>query len=176
MTRDRWEERLAARCIANELRVDVDEHDDGSAPSMYDLSIRYADRAPGAVEVTAAADPDSIALGRFVYDGERWIEPDIAGGWGAGLDPTARWKDVRAKLPEVLAAMEEQGIRGARPEVWWEPGPYDDVLRELGVVHLFQSDGTDYPGSIYLTIDQGLERTAGVVPTDGRPLLEWLAG
>jgi hypothetical protein len=170
----RWDEALAIRCIECVLGVEVVAHDDNSAPSMYDLRIQYTDRAPGAVEVTAAADPDSIALGRFVYDGERWIEEGLAGGWMAGLEPTARWKDLRAQLPALLATMEASGIRGARPEVWWEPGPYDGALRALGIVHLFQSDATDFPGSIYLTIEQGLDRTAGAVPTDGRPLLDWL--
>jgi hypothetical protein len=171
---DRWEERLAVRCIAAELGVEVDVHDDGSEPSMHDLNILYPDRPPGAVEVTAAADPDSIALGTFVYDGERWIVPNIAGGWMASLQPTAKWKAVQAQLPVLLQTMEGQSVTRADPEVWWRPGPYDDALRALGILHLMQS-GTDFPGSVYLMIDPGSERTAGMVPTDGRPLLEWLA-
>lgn len=171
---DRWEERLAVRCIAAELGVEVDVHDDGSAPSMYDLNIMYRDRAPGAVEVTAAGDPESIALGKLVYNGERWIVPEIAGGWAAVLQPSARMKDLRAELPALLRTLESQGIPSAEPEVWWEPGPYDEALRALGVLHLFQG-GTDFPGSIYLSIEQGRERTAGFVPADGRPLLGWLA-
>ncbi len=175
MARDRWEEILAARCIAAELGVKVAVHDDGSADSMHDLNIAYTDRAAGAVEVTTAADPDCIALGRFVFGGERWIEAGLAGGWGVSLKPTAKWKTIRAKLPDVLAAMEARGIREARPDIWWEPAPYDEVLRGLGITHLFQSESTSFPGSIYLTIDQGIERTAGVVPTDGAPLLRWLS-
>jgi len=170
----RWDEKLAARCIKAELGVDVEVHDDGSAPSMYDLNILFPDRAPGAVEVTAAADQESIQLGKLVYDGERWVIPDIAGGWAAVLHPTARMKDLKAQLPALLQTLESRGIHWAQPEVWWEPGPYDDALRALGILHLFQS-GTDYPGSVYLNIEQGLERTAGVVSADGRPLLEWLA-
>lgn len=170
----RWEEKLAVGCIVAELGVDVDVHDDGSAPSMHDLNVLYPYRAPGAVEVTAAADPESIALGKLVYDGERWILPEIAGGWAGVLHPSARMKDLRTQLPALLQTLESQGIQSAQPEVWWEPGPFDDALRALGVLHLFQG-GTDYPGSVYLRIEQGLERTAGAVPTDGRPLLEWLA-
>lgn len=155
MARDRWEERLAARCIATELGVEVR----GARRRIRAEHVRpehpVHGSPPGAVEVTTAADPDSIALGRFVYDGEQWIEPDLVGGWGAALEPTAKWKDMRAKLPGLLAAMEAEGIRG--------------------VVHLFQSEGTDYQGAIYLTIDQGSDRTGGAVPTEGRPLLEWLA-
>lgn len=104
MGRDRWTEKLAARCISSELGLDVDAHDDNSEPSMYDLNIRYPGRSPGAVEVTAAADPDSIALGRSIYDRERWIQPNLAGGWLAHLEPTARWKDVKAELPGIFFA------------------------------------------------------------------------
>jgi len=92
----------------------------------------------------------------------------------AALRPTARMKSLRADLPPLLQTLEGRGIREARPEVWWEPGPYDETLRALGILHLFQS-GTDYAGSVYFTIEQGLERTGGAVPTDGRPLVEWLA-
>jgi hypothetical protein len=123
--------------------------------------------------VTAAADPDSIALGKFVYNGERWIVQNIAGGWAASLQPTARWRAIQAELPALLQAMESQGVTRAEPEIWWQPGPFDRALEALGVVHVMQS-GTDFPGSVYLMIDQGSERTGGAVPTDGRPLLEWL--
>jgi hypothetical protein len=46
----RWDETLAIRCISAELGVEVVVHDDGTEPSMFDLSIMYEDRAPGAVE------------------------------------------------------------------------------------------------------------------------------
>ncbi|MGH2659405.1 MAG: hypothetical protein ACRDHS_07010 [Actinomycetota bacterium] len=170
----RWEEKLAARCIGAELGVEVASHDDGSAQGMYDLKILYPDRAPGAIEVTAAADAESIALGKLVYDRERWIVPGITGGWMVVLQPTARMKNLRAQLPALLRTLESQSIRWAQPEVWWEPGPFGDALRALGILHLFQS-GTDFPGSVYLNIEQGLERTTGILPTDGRPLLEWLS-
>jgi hypothetical protein len=169
----RWDEKLAVACISMALGVDVDVHDDGSAPSMYDLNIVYPNRAPGAVEVTAAADPEITALARLAYQGERWIIPGIAGGWAVSLEASAKVKSLRANLPAILRTLEEQGIRWARPEVWWEPGPYDEALRSLGVVHLFQG-GTDFPGSVYLIPEPGLERTAGMVPTEGRPLLDWL--
>jgi hypothetical protein len=150
----RWDEVLAIRCIQAELGVEVVVHDDNSQPGMYDLSISYPNGAPGAVEVTAAADPDSIALGKFVYDGERWIVPDIAGGWLATVQPTARRKDLQARLPPLLDAMEVNEDRRAEPQVWWMPGPYDDALPALGILHLMKSD-TDFPGSVYLMIDRG---------------------
>jgi hypothetical protein len=70
--------------------------------------------------------------------------------------------------------MESQAVTRAGPEIWWQPGPFDRAVEALGVMHVIQS-GTDFPGSVYLMIDQGLERTGGAEPTDGSPLLEWLA-
>jgi hypothetical protein len=173
--RMRPEEDWAARSISQELRVEVVEHDDNSSPSMFDLSILYPDRPHGAVEVTAAADQESIKLGKLVYDGERWIVEDIAGGWSAGLHPTANMKRIRMELPALLHSLESQGIRDPQPEVHWEPGPHKEFIRSLGIVHLAQH-GTDYPGSVYLTVEQDSDRTGGMSPTDGRPLLDWLAG
>ena len=70
----RPEEEWAARCISQELRVEVKEHDDNSSPSMYDLTILYPDRPHGAVEVTAAVDQESVNLGKLVYDGGRKLD------------------------------------------------------------------------------------------------------
>lgn len=167
-------EEWAARCISKALRAEVEEHDDGSAPGMYDLRIVFPDREPGAVEVTAAADQQSIQIGKLVYDGERWIIPDIAGGWIAGVIPTASMKRLRVDLPALLQSLESQGIREPRPDLWWEPGPHKGALRALGVAYLSQGE-TDHAGSIYLMVEQDQERTAGVSPLDGQPLLDWLA-
>ncbi len=142
---------------------------------MYDLSIVYPDRAPGAVEVTAAADQGSVKLGKLVYDGERWIVPGIAGGWSAGLHPTANMKRLRQNLPALLQSLESQGISDPQLDVPWQPGPHEEAIRSLGVVHLAQYE-TNYPGAVYLAVDQDPERTGGMSPTDGRPLLDWLSG
>jgi hypothetical protein len=88
----RPQEDWAARCIGREVRVNVVEHDDNSSRGMFDLSIAYPDRPHVAVEVTAAADEESIKLGKLVYDGKRWIVEGIVGGWMAGLHPTASMK------------------------------------------------------------------------------------
>jgi hypothetical protein len=170
----RPEEDWAARCIGHELRVNVVEHDDNSSPGMFDLSIAYPDRPHGAVEVTAAADEESIKLGKLVYDGKRWIVEGIIGGWVAGLHPTASMKRIRQDLPPLLQSLERQSIQNPEPEVYWEPGLHKELIRALGIAHLAQHS-TDYPGCVYLTVEQDPDRTGGMSPTDGRPLLEWLA-
>lgn len=174
MTRERGEENWAALCIGAALGVEVEAHDDGSIPSMHDLWIRFPDRAPGAVEVTAAADQRLIQLWKLVNDGEPWIVPDISGGWAVVLHPNARAKRLKSDLPALLLHLESEAIRQVRPEIWWEPGLRDDDARALGILHLFQS-GTDYPGSVYVTVDPGPERSGGAVPSDGLPLLTWVA-
>jgi hypothetical protein len=156
------------------LGVEVEEHDDGSMQNMYDLRILYLDRTPGAVEVTAAADQQSVKLGKLVYDGKRWIVPGIVGGWSVGLRPRARMKRLKVELPAPLQSLESQGVRGARPEMWWEEGPHDEALRDLGITHLFQSEATDYAGSVYPMVEQPTDTTGGTSPTDGRSLLNWL--
>lgn len=174
MARERPEEGWAALCIGAELGVPVDVHDDGSMPSMHDLDIKYTDRAPGAVEVTAAGDPILIETWKHATGGGRWIVDDIAGGWAVVVAPGTVVKRLRAGLPELLRTFESEGIKQSMPEVWWEPGPRDEEARALGILHLFQG-GTDFPGSVYVTVDPGLERSGGAVPTEGRPLLDWLA-
>lgn len=172
--RVRWEESMAAACIRMELGVEVQVNDDGSAQGMYDLRLLFPDRAPGAAEVTAVADPEAVALGRLLYEGERWIVPGIVGGWMCTVRPAARFKRLKEDLPLILQSFESMGIHQADPELWWEPGIHDQVLRQLEIVHLFQS-GTDFPGSVYLIMDPGSDRTTGREPDHGGPLLEWLA-
>jgi hypothetical protein len=58
--RVRPEELWARAHVECPLECDVIDHDDGSAPGMYAFTIRYRNRRVGALEVTAAADPDAI--------------------------------------------------------------------------------------------------------------------
>ena len=91
-------------------------------------SLRTGRRA--AVEVTAAADPDSIELWRLINGrGERCTVPDLRGGWMLHLEPTARAKRLLKDLPAFLAEREEARIieipsRRRRKEV---PGCYRDA-------------------------------------------------
>lgn len=95
----RPEEQWARSVISRALGVPVVQHDDGSLPGMHDLDITYGDRPPRAVEVTAAADGEAIALWNLLNgQDERWVEPALAGGWLVSLLPTARAKRVRKEL------------------------------------------------------------------------------
>lgn len=72
----RGEEIWAAQLIAAALGdVEVVQHDDGSQPSMYDLDVMRNGRRFAAVEVTAAADGDSIFSWLAGAFGGRWSRP-----------------------------------------------------------------------------------------------------
>lgn len=119
----RPEEEWARLALERELRVPVVQHDDGTIESTHDLEIRYPHRQYGAVEVTAAADPDCIALWKLINGADgRWIEQGLD-VWMVSLRPTARAKRVRKELPGLLSSLEALGRRSttatssARPSI-----------------------------------------------------------
>lgn len=152
------------------LGVPVDQHDDGSEEGMHDLTFRHEDGRTAAVEITAAADGESIALWKLMNNrDERWIERDLVGGWAVGLLPSARAKDLRRTLPGLLRDLEQRGITALDLDL-----AESASAERLGVVSARQS-GTSFPGSIYITIDLPSERSGGVVPSTGDCLSSWVA-
>ena len=63
------EEEWARDVISLTLSLPVEQHDDNSSNRMHDLWIRHGDGPPAAVEVTAAADEESIKLWKLVKSG-----------------------------------------------------------------------------------------------------------
>ncbi len=176
MTELRGEEKLVAATIAATLGLRVEQHDDGSRPGMHDLNIMTAEGGPAAVEVTAAADPDSIQLWKLVNGrDERWTVPNLQGGWMLHLRPTARAMRLLSELPAFLEELEGKGVteipsQRRRQEM---PESMEGRARVLGIVSGNQS-GTDFPGSIYLTIERSPERTGGVVDSTGSAVPDWV--
>jgi hypothetical protein len=141
---------------------------------MHDLWIIHNDRPPAAVEVVAAADPESIALWKLVNGGGRWQVPGIRGGWLASLLPSARGRRLFLELPGLLSELEAAG------EICVAVVPEEELLGAqqaraagLGVTSLVQS-GTDFPGSVYFTIDLPLEQSAGFVAHNGDAIADWV--
>lgn len=147
--------------------------DDGSRPGIHDLEIQYPDRPAGAVEVTAAADAESIELWKIVNEREgRLLIDGLAGGWMVHLSPYARGRRVLAELPDLLLKMEAEGI-SRQAVLMGDFGRFEDTISDLGITGLMWGD-TDYPGSIYMTIDLPPERSGGAVGWSGNPLAVWL--
>ena len=172
----RDEEEWARGLMESVLGVPVEQHDDGSRRGMHDLAIRYADRPAAAVEVTAAADRASIELWHLVNGAsERWIDPSLRGGWFVALQPWARAARLKTELPAILASLEAEGVTWPRWNRRRRPAGQSefDQLQRLGVTHASQG-GTDFPGSIYLTIEQPQERTGGIVDPTGAAVPRWV--
>lgn len=159
--------------IHRALDVPVDQHDDGSREGMHDLDIVHAGRSRAAVEVTAAADGDSIALWKLMNGGHgRWTVDELRGGWMVTVSPAARAKRLRKELPVLLAEMENMNV----PELrlgWKRDGLLDGIADDLGVTDAFRGD-TSFPGSIYITLELPAERSGGVVAETGCALAEWI--
>lgn len=159
--------------INRALNVSVDQHDDGSREGMHDLDIVHGRGSRAAVEVTAAADGDSIALWKLMNGGhERWIAEELRGGWIVTVSPAARAKRLRKELPVLLANLENINVRELRLG-WRKDGLLDEIAEDLGVTDAFQGD-TSFPGSIYITLEAPAERSGGVVAETGCALAEWI--
>lgn len=176
----RPEEEWARDIIRHTLSVPVEQHDDNSRDGMHDLWIVYPDRPAAAVEVTAAADSESIQLSKLINTKGRWIVPGIRGGWAVWVDPAralAMAKRLFAELPALLSELEEAGVTHVDVDpAAGAGGRWDASAHELGITNLIQSAGTNYPGSVYVELDQPLERKAGFVAETGDAIAEWIGG
>jgi hypothetical protein len=174
MTQLSGEELWAQACVQRALPDSlVKQHDDGSRPSMYDLTIAHHDNSIGALEVTAAVEPEQQELWKLVGGrGKRWIEPDLTGGWLVRILPSTRAKALKKHLPELLRELERKEVdvlRGSR----FRSDPLAARASELCVVEA-QQGPTAHHGSIYVMIDQPLEQMGGFSPVTGDPLAIWL--
>src|SRR5205823_3643166 len=68
--------------------------------------------------------------------------------------------------------LEAAGVTGLRPGPGAANG-IDMAAHELGVTSMHQSD-TDFPGSIYIELQQPADRTRGVVADTGDALATWI--
>jgi hypothetical protein len=112
----RPEEEWARVIVSQALSVPVVQHDDNSRDGMHDLWIVYPNGLPGAMEVTLAADPESIQLYGLMDGGRRQIFAGLADGWHVSLDPSARAKTLSPALQPFLAELEAAGQRSVDAE------------------------------------------------------------
>lgn len=143
----RPEEEWARQMMSHALGLPVVQHDDGSLEGMYDLDVLY-DGETAAVEVTSAADGESIALWNLMNGrNERWVVDELQGGWMVSLEPSARAKRIKTELPRFLRELELSGLTELRPWRASARGHFAEVARELGVASAGQA-ATEFPGSI----------------------------
>jgi hypothetical protein len=170
----RTEEEWARATISRTLGVRVKQHDDGSQPRMHDLVIEYLDRPSASVEVTSSVDSESLELWQLMNGREaRWQVDGLRGGWLVALTPSARHRRIRAELPDLLLELEAKAIRHLEPTDM-AGRTFDKIASDLGVASAWQSRETAFPGSVYLTIEQPLDKRVGYVSRTGNALATWL--
>jgi GNAT superfamily N-acetyltransferase len=168
----RPEEEWARAVVSQALSVPVEQHDDNSRDGMHDLWIVYPDGPLGAMEVTLAADSESIELYGLMDGGRRQIFAGLAGGWRVVLDPSARAKRLSTELQPFLAELEAAGQRSVDVEPGGvSVGIWQQRARDLRIANLFQG-GTDYPGSVYIDVEP--RESAGLVARTGDAIAAWI--
>ncbi|WP_344874549.1 hypothetical protein [Nonomuraea antimicrobica] len=170
----RPEERWLLACIRAALPgMNVRQYDDGSKPGMHDLNLFSQDGALwGAVEVSAAADGDCIELWKLVNGQGRRIYSSLLGGWFLILRPSTRVKPLLQALPALLTDWEQRGVREFSR--WDNSDPTFARAFKLGIVGANQS-GTEFPGSVYFTIDLPRDKAGGFVADTGDALAHWVS-
>ena len=132
---------------------------------MHDLNLFREGQLVGACEVTAAADTESIELWNLMHGtDDRWIEPDLLGGWMVAVTPRSKAKRLKNELPAVLRQL-ERSSSGRNLQA-------DQHLTSLRVTHASRGD-TAFPGSIYVTIERSPHQTGGIVSVTGNGLTRW---
>ena len=168
----RPEEEWARAVVGQALSVSVEQHDDNSQDGMHDLWIVYPNRPHGAMEVTLAADSESIQLSGLMEGGRRRIFPGLVGGWHVVLDPSARAKTLSTELRPLLADLEAAGQPSVDVELGGVvEGTWEQRASDLRIVHLFQGR-TDYPGSVYISVEP--RESAGMVAPTGDAIAAWI--
>ncbi len=170
----RPDEEWARGVISRTLSLAVDQHDDGSRDGMHDLWIRYTHAPSAAVEVTAAADEDSIKLQKLVTPRAPLIVDVLKSNWLVYLDPAVdggKWR-INA-LPRFASELERAGQRRVDVEADDVDGPWETRAHELGIAHASQI-GNASPGTIYVMVDTRPGRSAGYVGDTGDPIAAWV--
>ena len=174
MTKLGYEELWAKACIEQALPgATVKQHDDGSEPSMYDLTIVHPAGPIGAVEVTTAADPKYVALAKALDQKvRRWQVEGLTGTWWVRVLPSAIAIDLRQQLPSILRGLESDGVREARGSKT-SPDAVAVTLGKLGVIAANQA-AENHQGRVFVIAESAPERMGGYAPTTGDPLAAWL--
>jgi len=151
----RGEEEWARVMIETALGSCVQQHDDGSQPSMYDLDIIGPEGVSGAVEVTAAASSAALQQWNEMNGRGRWTVPDLLGGWVVHIRTGSSRKALDALLPSILKELEVSEVESFevdRPPIT----SLEQAIAELGVTYASRGP-TTFPGSVYLLLDEGVD-------------------
>ncbi|MFL5385638.1 MAG: hypothetical protein ACJ8GN_24235 [Longimicrobiaceae bacterium] len=165
-------EEWAKQIIARELNREVEVHDDGTQPGMYDLRVGPVTAPQIAIECVGAVDPIRTETWNIgPARGPLWLK--VAGDWHVEVKPNASIKAISRRLEASLLYCEEQGLLGFLPVDWLlerHQKPLFAELSSLGIksIHCFRPSGR---GEVHL----GMTGMSGAVDTHGTGLPNWIA-
>jgi hypothetical protein len=175
----RPEEAWARDMVERALGLPVCQHDDGSAPGMYDLNIDPNPQTgvPRAiVEITSSIDADFTRTWKALNGADDVLTIDgIEGGWLVTTLPLPPLKRLLAELPRLLLDAEGAGIT-ERDFDDTEEASTDELSRrggDLRIASILKLQ-TKVPGRVYFTVETLAERSGGAVPADGNALADWI--
>ncbi len=164
-------EGIARDLVSHALDVTVEPHDGhAKGDGLYDFKIVRPNRID-ALEVTMAADADALELMKLMDN--RWIRPELTGGWHVEIARHARWKKLQKQLPKLLRRLESDGIsRVEVPRFEYRTLSSDvELIKEMRVRRIWQG-GTEVPGSVYFHLDGSTY--GGFVDMSGAALVGWM--
>jgi hypothetical protein len=142
---DEW---LGARLLQVALGAEVDPHDDGSRPSMYDLAVRYPDGRLAAAEVVSTRDRhammqlDAARARGYTHDAR------LTRSWRVILEERAKLKRVALGIVPLLLRLEADGIDSVGRGGWL---PYREDLSAARIESCWSFEPTDmHPPGYYL--------------------------
>jgi hypothetical protein len=94
----------------------VNRHDDGSEPSMYDLTLTWPDKREAAMEVTRSTDRSLMTVWGGINHRALLTARVTAHTWTVFLDRTTKMRRVQARIDEHLARIEAEGLVRFGPE------------------------------------------------------------
>ncbi len=105
----RHEEEWAQRVMSSALGCRVEQHDDNSKQSMFDLRVGSAEAPERVIEVVSAVDEERMKTLNTVCP-EPIEMTGVTGGWTVEIKPEARMVDLCKQLPEVLQSLQDSGL------------------------------------------------------------------
>lgn len=145
-------------------------HDDGRAPSMYDLRVGPADAPEVAIECVGAVDPVFTETWN-VGPAKGPLLLDVTGNWHVVIAPEASVKAVKLHVERLIKALEERGIDNLHVDHWlkWGDAALFEEFDSLKITqaYSYQQQGT---GKVYLN----MTGIGGAVDEQGLSIPKWV--
>lgn len=164
-------EEWARKVVEMHLGVPVVVHDDGSAPSMYDLRVGPYAAPEVAIEVAGAVDPLQTETWNM-GPGKGPIQLSLSGDWIVVVEAGAKMKTLKNSLEGLLQQME--ALQVSEADLHFGPHTVPDKLaNQMEAVGLVSANRYRVSGSgkVHMT----MPGAGGVVDDTGSSLPEWVS-